>query len=52
MELLTFGRPPATQEIGEGTTEALPPATTRVESLLETVGLPSSWPCWVVLPSS
>jgi hypothetical protein len=39
MELLTFGRPPATQEIGEGATEALPPGTTRVESLLETVGI-------------
>jgi hypothetical protein len=36
MELLAFGRPPATQE---GTTEAVPPGTARVESLLETVGI-------------
>jgi hypothetical protein len=39
MELLAFGRPPATQEFGEGTTEAVPPGTARVESLLETVGI-------------
>jgi hypothetical protein len=39
MEPLAFGRPPATPEIGEGTTEALPPGTARVENLLETVGI-------------
>jgi hypothetical protein len=39
MEPLVFDRPPATQAIGEGTTEALPPGTTRVESLIETVGI-------------
>ena len=39
MEPLTFGRPPATAMIGEGTTEALPPGTARVGNLLETVGI-------------
>jgi hypothetical protein len=39
MELLAFSRPPGIAEIGEGTTEALPPGTARAGNLLETVGI-------------
>jgi hypothetical protein len=39
MEPVAFGRPPATPEIGEGTTEAVPPGTARVANLFETVGI-------------
>jgi hypothetical protein len=39
MELMAFGRPPATPEIGGGSTGALPPGTARVGNLLETVGI-------------
>ena len=39
MEPLAFGRPPAIPDIGKGATEALPPGTARVGTLLEMVGV-------------
>ena len=39
MEPLAFDRPPAAPGIGDGTTEAVPPGTTRVGNLLEMLGI-------------